>query len=75
MHVSRLTKGRLFTNRGNGSADLTIHIRGPLGSGELNEWAQEGAGKWRVCSLQFQSSDGSMSIALVDGSSTHCERE
>ncbi|MGD0858867.1 MAG: cytochrome c oxidase assembly factor Coa1 family protein [Terracidiphilus sp.] len=75
MHVSRLAKGRVFTNRGNGSADLTIQIRGPLGRGELNEWAQEDTGKWKICSLQFRSNDGSMSIALVDGSLTHCEPE
>jgi hypothetical protein len=75
MHVSRLAKGRLFTNRGNGSADLTIQIRGPLGSGELNEWAQEDAGKWKICSLQFRSSDGSTSVKLVDESLAHCGPE
>jgi hypothetical protein len=50
-HVSRFTKGRLFSHRGDGNADLTIQIGGPLGRGTLYEWAQEGRGKWHICSL------------------------
>jgi hypothetical protein len=75
LHVARLTKGTPVSSRGDGNADLTIQIEGPLGRGMLYEWAQEGAGKWQICSLLFQSSDGSTSIPLVDDSSTHCERE
>jgi hypothetical protein len=75
LHVARLTKGTLVSNRGDGNADLIIQIEGPLGRGMLYEWAQEGAGKWHICSLLFESSDGSTSIPLVNDSFTHCERE
>jgi hypothetical protein len=75
MHVSRIAKGRIFTNRGDGNADLTVRIRGPLGRGKLDEWAQEENGTWHICGLQFESSDGATSIMLVDESLTHCEPE
>ena len=75
MRVSRIVKGRILTNQGDGNADLTVQIRGPLGRGKLNEWAQEENGKWHICGLQFESSDDSASITLVDESLTHCERE
>jgi hypothetical protein len=75
LQVFRFTRGTLFSNRGNGNADLTIQIRGPLGRGALHEWAQEGAGKWRICSPLFQPADSSTKIPLVGDSSTHCERE
>jgi hypothetical protein len=75
MSVSRLAQGRIFTNRGDGNADLTVQIRGPLGRGKLDEWAQEENGTWHICGLQFESSDGSTRIPLVDESLTHCEPE
>ena len=75
MHIARLTKGTLVSDDGEGNADLTIRIRGPLGRGTLYEWAQEGAGNWHICSLLFVSRDGTTSIPLVDDSSTHCDRE
>jgi hypothetical protein len=75
MHVSRIAKGRIFTNRGDGNVDLTVRIRGPLGRGKLDEWAQEENGTWHICGLQFESSDGATSIMLVDESLTHCEPE
>jgi hypothetical protein len=75
MHVSRIAKGRLLSNRGSGSADLTIQIRGPLGRGTLDEWAQENKGRWHICTLQFLSNGNSIPIALVDGSLTRYEPE
>jgi hypothetical protein len=75
MHVSRIAKGRILSSRGDGDADLTVQIRGPLGRGELDEWAQEENGKWHICGLGFESSGGSTRITLVDESLSHCERE
>ena len=75
MSVSRLAQGHIFTNRGDGNADLTVQIRGPLGRGKLDEWAQEENGTWHICGLQFESSHGSTRIPLVDESLTHCEPE
>ncbi|MGA3346894.1 MAG: cytochrome c oxidase assembly factor Coa1 family protein [Terracidiphilus sp.] len=75
LRIGRLVKGTIFSNGGGGNADLAIRIHGPLGEGILDEWAQEDSGKWHICSLAFQSSDGSINIPLVDDSSTHCERE
>ena len=75
MRVSRITHGRIFTNRGDGNADLTVQIRGPLGRGRLDEWAQEENGKWHICGLEFELRGSSTGITLVDESLTHCERE
>jgi len=75
LRVARFTRGTLFSNRGEGNADLILHIVGPLGRGTLYEWAQEVGGKWLICYLQFRSSNRSTNITLVDDSSTHCERE
>jgi hypothetical protein len=75
MRVSRIAKGRILTYRGDGNADLTVQIRGPLGRGRLNEWAQEENGKWHICGLEFESSDDLTDITLVDDSMTHCDRE
>jgi hypothetical protein len=75
MHVSRLTRGTLISYRGDGNADLIIRIRGPLGRGTVYEWAQQGVGKWHICSLLFKSSDGSTDILPVDDFYTHCDRE
>jgi hypothetical protein len=75
MRVSRIARGRILADRGDGNADLTVQIRGPLGRGKLDEWAQEENGKWHICGLDFESSDGSTNIPLVDESLTHCERE
>ena len=75
MHVSRIAKGRILSNRDDGNADLTVRIRGPLGRGKLDEWAQEENGRWHICGLEFKSSGGSTRITLVDESLTHCERE
>jgi hypothetical protein len=75
IRVSRIAKGRILAHRGDGNADLTIQIRGPLGRGKLDEWAQEENGTWQICGLQFESSDGTTSFTLVDESLTHCDRE
>jgi len=75
MRVSRIARGRILTNRGDGNADLTVSIRGPLGRGKLDEWAQEENGKWHICGLDFEPRDGSTRITLIDESLTHCERE
>jgi len=75
MHVSRIVKGRILSNRGEGNADLTVQIRGPLGRGKLDEWAQEENGKWHICGLEFELRGSSTGITLVDESLTHCERE
>lgn len=75
IHVGRWAKGNLVANHGEGTADLTISIHGPLGRGTLLEWAQEDAGKWRLCSLLFRSNDVSTGTTLVSDASTHCDRE
>jgi hypothetical protein len=75
MNVGRFTRGNLVANNGNGTADLSIQIYGPVGGGTLLEWAQEDAGKWHLCSLLFRSSDVSTSITVVSDASTQCDRE
>jgi hypothetical protein len=75
LNTGRFVKGYLISKGGNGNADLTIPIYGPLGRGTLLEWAQEDEGKWHICSLVFRSSDASTTTQLVSDASTHCERE
>ena len=75
LHFAQIIGGNLESGHGGGNADLIIRVSGPQGRGALNEWAQETKGKWSICSLLFQSSDGSSSILIVDGSSNHCESE
>lgn len=65
-----------MTRSGDGTADLTIPIYGPLGRGILLEWAQEDTGKWHLCFLLFRSTNNvSTSVNLVSDDSTHCDRE
>jgi hypothetical protein len=75
LKIGRFARGNLVANGGNGTADLTIRIGGPLGNGTLSEWAQESDGKWEICSLFFRLKGGKPSIPLVSDSSTNCERE
>jgi hypothetical protein len=75
LQFARIVRGNLESGHGDGNADLIIRVSGPLGRGALKEWAQKTNGKWSICSLLFQSSDGSSSILIVDGSSNHCESE
>lgn len=76
LKTGRWIRGNLTTKRGEGNADITIPVHGPLGQGILQEWAQEDAGKWRLCSLLFRSEGQiSASITLVSDESTHCDRE
>jgi len=75
LHFSRIVRGNLSSDHGDGNADLIIRVGGPLGRGALNEWAQEDNGKWHICSMVFQPSGGSSSILILDGSSNHCESE
>ena len=74
LKTERFIKGYLVSKDGNGNADLTIPIYGPLGHGTLFEWAQEEKGKWHLCSLVFRSHDESTTV-LVSDTLTHCERE
>jgi hypothetical protein len=55
------------------NARIGIRVSGPLGSGMLNEWAQQNGGQWRICSLVFRSDTGTAGIVLVDNSQMHCE--
>ena len=75
LRQSRFTTGNLVAKAGNGTADLTIRISGPLGNGALLEWAQEDRGQWQVCSLLFRSIHTTGDLTLVSDASTHCERE
>ena len=75
LNTGRFVKGYLVSKDGNGNADLTIPIHGPLGYGTLVEWAQEDKGNWHICSLLFRSSDASTATQIVSDTSTHCERE
>jgi hypothetical protein len=75
LNTGRFVRGYLISDNGNGNADLRIRVYGPLGHGTLSEWAQENQGKWRICSLVFQSSDASGTTQLVSDTSTDCERE
>jgi Cytochrome oxidase complex assembly protein 1 len=75
MRVSRIAKGSIISHSGEGNADLTVQIRGPLGRGKLDEWAQEENGKWHICGLQFEPSDSSASVTIIEESLTHCEPE
>jgi hypothetical protein len=75
LNTGRFVKGYVVSKGGNGNADLTIPIHGPLGYGTLVEWAQEDKGSWHICSLLFRPSDASTATQLVSDTSTHCERE
>jgi Cytochrome oxidase complex assembly protein 1 len=75
MKAGLLANGHFVGDDLNGTADFTFQIRGPLGRGSLIEWAQEGSGRWNICSLRFRLSDNSKVITLVDDAYTHCERE
>jgi hypothetical protein len=75
LNTGRFVKGYVISKGGNGNADLTIPIHGPLGYGTLVEWAQEDKGNWHICSLLFRSSDASTATQIVSDTSTHCERE
>lgn len=75
LNTRRFVKGYLVSKNGNGNADLTIPINGPLGHGTLVEWAQEDRGHWHICSLLFRSNDASTTTQLISDTSTHCERE
>lgn len=72
---SRFIRGSLIADGGNGNADLYFQIKGPLGQGTLNEWAQQGAGKWHICGLTFKPDPRRSELVLVDEAYTHCERE
>lgn len=67
-------RGRVLTRNGNSNADLRVPLSGPRGKGTLLEWAQQDAGKWHICSLQFHSSTG-VELTLVDPAGSHCEAE
>jgi hypothetical protein len=73
--VARLIKGSIVADNGNGTGDLITPIRGPRGSGELREWAQEANGKWRICSLSLRLSGQSKDIELIPDAHSTCERE
>ena len=76
LKIGRWIRGNLVATSGDGNADLTIPVYGSLGRGVLEEWAQEGAGKWRLCSLVFHSGKhNSITITVVDDASTRCDRE
>ncbi|MGB6973505.1 MAG: hypothetical protein WBD67_02360 [Terracidiphilus sp.] len=75
MKAERLALGNLIASDGDGTADLVVRIEGPDDRGALDEWAQEVAGEWRVCSLAFQPRDGGAKLTLVDDATTNCERE
>lgn len=67
-------RGRLLERGADGNADLQIRLRGSRGSGVLQEWAQRSGGKWRICSLAFQSGEDAP-LPLVDPARTHCDPE
>lgn len=67
--------GRIVSSGGNGTADLSTSISGPLGSGKLLEWAQEKEGHWQVCSLVFHPNGDSQPIPVVSDEMSRCERE
>lgn len=75
IRFSRFARGRLITEGGNGTADLTVYVRCPLGQGSLSEWAQENSGEWQICSLVFRSKDDTTRITVVDDALSRCERE
>jgi hypothetical protein len=70
-----LTSGRMISSKGNGTADISTSISGPLGSGKLFEWAQESEGHWQVCSLVFHPNSGSQTITIVPDDASRCDRE
>jgi hypothetical protein len=67
-------RGTVRSRQGSGNADLQILVSGSRAHGVLFEWAQQDRGKWRICSLEFRSADGSR-LNLVDSATTHCEPE
>lgn len=67
-------RGRLLEHGADGNADLQIRLRGSRASGTLIEWAQRSGGKWRICSLIFQSGERAQ-LQLADPARTHCEPE
>jgi len=67
-------RGRILTRAGAGNADLQIPLHGSRGQGVLSEWAQQDRGKWHICSLGFQSSNGE-NLRLVESKTSGCEPE
>ncbi len=67
--------GRIISGPDYGNADLTIHVAGPIGSGTLLEWAQNGFQGWHICSLIFRTEPPRHDVVLVDDALTTCERE
>ncbi|MGA9463753.1 MAG: cytochrome c oxidase assembly factor Coa1 family protein [Terracidiphilus sp.] len=72
---SKFIRGNLTVDKGNGNADLYFRIKGSSGVGTLYEWAQESAGRWQICGLNFKSDRLRDEVTLVDDAHTHCERE
>ena len=72
---SGLIMGRVVSTKGNGTADISVKVSGPMGRGKLLEWAQETEGHWQVCSLTFQPANGTKDISIVPDETSHCERE
>jgi cytochrome oxidase complex assembly protein 1 len=66
-------RGTLTTHQGFGNAVLRIPLAGPRAQGTLFESARRQRGKWQLCSLVFQSSDG-IRLILVDDSN-RCNSE
>jgi hypothetical protein len=73
--IRHFVTGRMITAGGFGNADLTIGVEGPAGRGQLSEWAQEEAERWRICSLYFRADGKSIDIEIVPDTSARCERE
>ena len=67
-------RGNVLSRKGEGNADLRIPLNGSRGKGVLVEWAQQRQKRWRLCSLEFRSENGTR-ITLVDPARTHCEAE
>ena len=68
-------RGNILSSNRFGNADLTIPISGPQGEGTLDEWAQQQAGKWHLCSVVYRSKDGQTQIVILPEESAPCERE
>jgi hypothetical protein len=57
--------GNMQTSGENGSAELSIPVSGPKGSGSLDLEAAKQSGQWTVTDLEFSSKDGRLKVLPV----------
>jgi len=65
-------RGRMDLFSSAGNAHLTIPVSGERGRGVLREWAQQDAGKWRLCGLVYRPEGGESQVTIVSDKGSPC---